>query len=205
MTGTFKLPIVATPQIKTDGTAPTDLTIVTGAAKTMVLDTPVYDDIIINAMNLRGGGTPPAYEAFISSIYGVAFKDNATDLVYGSFELPHTYKEGTDLEVHLHWSPSSTNTGDCVFIMKYAYALMGGAFTEELEKTFTQAGSGTALLNQYVSADSLIDGTTLKIGAIFLFALSRPTGDAFTGDAFLHQVGVHYEIDTMGSRQISSK
>jgi hypothetical protein len=89
--------------------------------------------------------------------------------------------------------------------MKYAYALMGGAFTSELEKTFTQAGSGTALLNQYVSANSLITGATLKIGAIFLFALSRPTGDAFTGDAFLHSVGVHYIVDSLGSRSISSK
>jgi hypothetical protein len=27
------------------------------------------------------------------------------------FEIPHTYREGSDLEVHLHWAPSSTNTG----------------------------------------------------------------------------------------------
>jgi len=38
-----------------------------------------------------------------------------------------------------------------------------------------------------------------------LFALSRPTGDAFTGDAFLHEVGVHYQRDTLGSRQMAIK
>jgi hypothetical protein len=166
-----------------------------------------YDDIIISAMNLRGGGTPPNYVQFQDSIYGTSFVDNATDIVYGSFEIPHTYKEGSDLEVHLHWSPSSVNTGRCDWVMKYTWANMNGVFGAEETLTFQQEGSGVINKSQYVSANVLIDGTSkdIKIGAIFAFALSRPTGDAFTGDAFLHSVGVHYQVDTMGSRQMSVK
>ena len=62
----------------------------------------VYNDIIINAGNLRGGGTPPSFLAFQNNIWQVCFQNSVSDIVYGSFELPHGYMEGTDLEVHLH-------------------------------------------------------------------------------------------------------
>ena len=178
----------------------------TGFAKA-VGDACAYDDIVIRAINLRAGATPPAYNTFQDSIQGVAFENLASDIVYGSFEIPHTYNEGSDLEVHLHWSPSSTNTGRCDWVMKYTYANMNGVFGAEETLTFQQEGSGVVNKNQYVSANVFIDGTAkaLKIGAVFLFALSRPTGDAFTGDAFLHEVGVHYQRDTLGSRQMAIK
>jgi hypothetical protein len=192
---------VGTSTIKTDTGTPTDLTITTGAQKTLVLTTPVYDDIVIQAYNLRGGASPPTYSAFTTNIYGSRFINANTDIVYGSFELPHSYKEGTDLEIHLHWSPSTTDTGDCVWSYVYSLANMNETFSAEATITMTQAGSGIVNRHQYVSGSTTISGSTLHIGAIVVFALSRPTGDGFTGDAFLHSVGCHYQIDTLGSRQ----
>jgi hypothetical protein len=198
--------ILKTAQIKTDTTAPTDLIITTGAEKTLALTTPVYDDIIIQASNLRVGTSPPAFVAFQNSIFGSSFVNDNSDIVYGSFEIPHGYKEGTDLEIHLHWSPSSTNTGNCVFNFAYTLAGMGSAtFGAEQTKTLTQAGSGTINRHQYMTGNTLISGVGVGIGTIIAFALSRPTGDAFSGDAFVHSIGIHYEIDTMGSRQRSAK
>lgn len=202
--GTFA--VVKTPQVKTDTLAATDLTITTGAEKTLVLASPVYEDIIIQGSNLRvSGTTPPTFDVFQDSIYGVKFTNAQTDIVYGSFEIPHSYKEGTDLEVHLHWSPSSTNTGDCVWSLKYSIAGMGGTFGGEATKTFTQAGSGVVNKHQYVSGNTVIAGAGVTIGSIIAFALSRPTGDSFTGDAFLHSIGIHYQQDTLGSRQMGTK
>lgn len=191
--------------VKTNAVEVTDLTVECGAEKTIVLANPVYSDLIISAANLRVGNSPPSFVAFQDSIYATSFINGNTDIVYGSFEIQHDYKEGTALEVHLHWSPSSTNTGNCVWSMKYSKAGMAGTFGAEESLTFTQAGSGTVNKHQYVSGNVLISGTGLTIGTVILFALSRPSGDAFTGDAFLHSVGVHYQIDTMGSRTISAK
>lgn len=192
-------------EIKTDAQAATDLTITTGTAKTLVLATPVYDDIIIGASNLKPGVGTPAFAQFIAPIYALKFLDNATNSVYGAFELPHSYKEGTALEVHVHWSPSSTNDGNCVWKFNWAVENMeGGAFVKGAEMTATDAGGGVALAHQYASF-STIAGTDRKIGDIICFELSRPTGDAFTGDAFLHSIGVHYQIDTLGSRQMAVK
>lgn len=205
-TGTFKFPIVATTQIKSNSDSAHDLSIVTGADKTILFDTPVYNDIIIQASNLRPSGTtPPAFVVFQDSIYALQFTNAQTDIVYGAFEIPHSYKEGTDLELHIHWSPSTTNTGNCVFNFAYTFAANGGTFGAEATKTLTQAGSGVVNKHQYVSANTLISGVGIGIGSIIAFALSRPTGDAFTGDAFLHSIGIHYRSDTLGSRLISSK
>jgi len=71
--------------------------------------------------------------------------------------------------------------------------------------TITQAGSGTINQHQLANTAAVISGSGIKVGAVCVFRLARPTGDAFTGDAFLHSVGVHYQIDTMGSRQITTK
>jgi hypothetical protein len=195
-----------TDEIKTDTTAATDLTITTGAAKTLVLDTTVYDDIIISASNLRGGVTAPAFAEFIAPVWALKFINGQTDTVYGSFEIPHTYKEGTALEVHVHWSPSSTNTEDCVWKFNAVVENMGsaGAFGAIPEMTATDAGGGVAFTHQYASFGT-IAGTGRRIGDIIAFELTRPAGDGFTGDAFLHSIGVHFQVDTMGSRQISSK
>ena len=195
-----------TSQIKTDTTAPTDLTITTGAAKTMVLGTPVYNDIIVSASNLKPGVGTPAFAEFIAPIWALKFLDNATNSVYGAFELPHSYKEGTALEVHVHWSPSSNDTGDCVWKFKSVVENMGsaGAFGALPDMTATQAGGGVPLAHQYASFGS-IPGTDRKIGDIIAFELSRPTGDAYTGGAFLHSIGVHYQSDTLGSRQMAVK
>lgn len=192
-------------EIKTNTIAPSDLILTTGDLKTIVLGTSTYEDIIINASNLRVGSTPPSFIPFQDSIYALSFSNNATDILYGSFEVPHSYKVNTPLEVHLHWSPSSTNTGNCNWIMKYSMAQMGGdVFGTEQTITFSQAGSGVINKHQYVSGNVTISGT-INIGTIVVFALSRPTGDSFTADAFLHSIGVHYEQDTLGSRQRSIK
>jgi hypothetical protein len=167
---------------------------------------PVYNDIIINATNLRPGGSAPAFKEFVTGIYQISFVNANTDIVYGSFEIPHGYKEGTDLEVHIHWSPSSTNTGNCVFNFDYSVANMStGVFGPAAQKTLTAAGSGVALQHQYSTGNTAIDGDDIKIGDVIVFALSRPAGDAFTGDAFLHSIGLHYECDTLGSRALSRK
>lgn len=191
--------------IKSHETDPADMQLVTGAQKTLVFNTPVYDDIIIYAANLRPGGTPPSFVAFQDSIYAISFINGSTDIVYGAFEIPHTYKEESDIEIHLHWSPSTTDTGSCDWLMKYTIAGMLGTFGAEQTLTFAQAGSGTVNKHQYVTANALIAGAGITIGTVIAFALSRPAGDGFSGDAFLHSVGAHYLRDTLGSRRMGVK
>ena len=52
-----------------------------------------------------------------------------------------------------------------------------------------------------------ITGTTFKIGDQFMFTLERvtATGDAYAGDALIATAGIHYKVNTLGSRTISAK
>jgi hypothetical protein len=198
---------IKTPSIKTDTVTPTDLTIVTGAEKTIVLNTPVYKDLIVYALNLRGGSTPPQFAIFQGNLYGQSFENNATDILYGCVEFQHDYKEGTDIEVHIHWSPSSTNTGNCRFTYEYTIANRNSAFSVDTTLTALQAGSGVVNQHQYLTMGT-ISGVGRKIGDMICFAIARTGSDAadtFTGNAFVHSIGIHYEVDTCGSRTRSAK
>jgi hypothetical protein len=49
--------------------------------------------------------------------------------------------------------------------------------------------------------------TALKIGDQLLFKLSRvaASADEYAGDALIATVGVHYQVDTLGSKNITAK
>ena len=52
-----------------------------------------------------------------------------------------------------------------------------------------------------------ITGTNFKIGDQLMFTLTRvaSTGDAYAGEALIATAGIHYEVDTVGSRNIIEK
>ena len=178
------------------------ITISSPNAKTIVLQPAVYDDMIMPALNLKVGVTPPTFAAFQNGVYGYSFIDGQSDELHGTCEIPHTYKEGTDLSVHVHWSPNSTNTGNCVWIFEYTKAnqnVKTFLATDTLTASIDIAGSGIINRHQYTPIGT-ISGAGIKVGDIIAFRIARPTGDSFTGNAFMHSIGMHYQIDTLGSR-----
>lgn len=167
----------------------------------------VYKDLIMPAANLRPGNTPPTWAAFVDSIYGYRFDAGVADELHGAVELQHDYKEGTDLVLHLHWSPTTTNTGNIVWGYAYTIADNGSAIPSQSAGTATPTAA-PGIINQHIRQNIVtISGSGLKIGAILAFRVYRQNGgtDTFTGNAFLHSIGVHYTCDTVGSRTITAK
>jgi hypothetical protein len=167
----------------------------------------VWNDIITNVANLRTGNTAPTFSAFTGGIYGLRFDVSKADEVHGSIEIPHDYKEGSDLVVHAHWSPTTTNTGNIVFGFEYSLAGDNSVFSVASNVTsIPTASPGT--VNKLIRQNLLtISGLGIKIGNIITFRFYRQNGgtDTYTGNAFVHSIGIHYECDTVGSRQITSK
>jgi len=211
--GTFIFPIVGTPQIKTDSTTPTDLTVVTGTDKTIVLDTPVYKDInIAGALLHSPASSNPGIDTFRdkngadTTIVTYAF--GIDEYLSGGFELQHDYKEGTDLVFHVHWQGIAAPTGIDNVQWRLTYILMRDEVV--LEPAVTIDSVDTAFDTQYENKRTdftAITGTSFKIGDQFMFNLYRvaATGDAYAGDALIETAGIHYQIDTIGSRTISAK
>lgn len=128
----------------------------------------------------------------------------------GAIEIPHDYKEGSDIYFHIHWqgiaAPSGTDYVKWQLI--YTVAAANGEETLDAATTITVE---TAFDTQYEfklsSSDPAITGTNFQMGDQFLFALERVAaiGDAYLGDALIATVGLHYECDTVGSRQMLTK
>jgi len=127
--------------------------------------------------------------------------------VSGSIEIPHDYKEGSDITFHVHWqgiaAPSETD------YVKWQCTYTVAQVNETLDAVSTTVGE-TAIDTQYDfkrTDCTAITGTNFNIGDQFLFTLERiaAAGDAYAGDALVATVGFHYECDTVGSRQINTK
>ncbi len=201
------------PEVKTDTSAPTDLTITTGAAKTLVLAEPVYKDINIAGYLLaKPASAAPGVDTFRSTggvdttIETLAFAED--EKVHGGFELQHDYKEGTDLTFHVHWQGIAAPSGTDNVQWRLNYIVSRDGVTLAAATSFDSPD--TAIDTQYrcYRTDfAAITGTNFKIGDQFMFTLTRvaATGDAYAGDALIQTAGIHYQTDTLGSRTISAK
>lgn len=167
----------------------------------------VYKDINIGSINLGMGASAPDLVAYNgTSIVMRAFDGNVTtEQLYGSTELQHDYKEGTDIVAHIHWCPTDTGTGNVIWYMDYVI-LENSVASAVTPISVTVPASGVAWKETRADIDT-ISGAGLKIGAQIAFRLYRvPTGsDTYAGDAMVFTIGFHYQIDTIGSRGITDK
>jgi hypothetical protein len=161
----------------------------------------VSDDLSISAHVLRAGATPPTWTPYNGTLYAPEFINAATTDLHGSFELLHDYMDGTDFEFHIHWSPSTTNTGNVKWGLDYSISNMEAVWPAPTTVTITPAAIGVIRHHQYTTI-SIISGVGLTKGATIDFRIYRLGGDGadtFTGSAFLHDVGLHYFKDKLGA------
>jgi hypothetical protein len=191
--------------IKTDGSSARDLTITTGAVKTLVLSTPVYDDMTVSMANAKTpAANAPNWVAYKGSEIP-AFSKSATNVLYFTAQLPHTYKEGTDLEFHIHITYPDAGAGNSVWYFTYSWANIDGAFPGA-------SNSGNIVVPTHSTADfhdmaqivTTISGAGKTVSSILLCSISRIGGngsDDYDNVVYLVAGDFHYQKDTLGSRQ----
>jgi len=197
----------------TDVVAASDFVVDCGANKTIELAEVVWKDINVGAAQLsRPAASQPSEGNFIdeagadTGITTLAY--SIGDKASGSFELQHDYKNGSDLTFHVHWE--GIVVPDLIEYVQWrlTYTLMRDGSTLDAVTTFDSPDAGIDLRYKAIRSDfAAITGTNYLIGDQFLFTLERvsATGDDYPGDALVATIGVHYQVDTMGSRQILVK
>lgn len=170
-----------------------------------------WDDIITPGFALGTGNAAPALVSFAPvpnmRIYGFSGSNTTPDELFAFFELPHGYKEGSDLLPHVHWIPNDNNVANVKWQIAYAIAPVDGKFTVTGTSTGTEAtvDNTTHLLT---SLAPVIPGLNLKIGSVIacrLFRDATDPDDTYTGLANLLSFGIHYQVDTLGSRSVGTK
>ncbi len=192
--------------INTSLIAPSDLNITCGVNKTLILTETVWDDMQIPGLSTERGSAAPDLVAFLGAggLKELGFDGNNTmEEVHFTVELPHSYKEGTDIHWHVHWSPTTTNAGNVKWQLEYSWANENATHPASTTISVIDASSTTAF-DHLETVDTAITGTGKKISSVIVCRLFRDPSDdsdTYPDDATLCQVDFHIEKDTIGSRQ----
>jgi len=180
-------------------------------------DATVWNDFVV-PVQVASRSTVPGTTAPNELAYkgGVVYEfiDGADRTCYFTIQLPHTYKEGTDIVFHIHWSIDTSGAGAGAENVEWDYSYSASSPTSDHSESWPAPTTGTQTVDvQSVTADDhvlsnivTITGTNFKISEVIIMSLTR-TGstDSYGGHALLVSADVHHEIDTVGSRQITTK
>ena len=182
------------------------------------VDLTVWDDLLtpLSAVILGGGITDPTFATFLGGVRAYSFSDQAQAVneqeVFFSAQLPHSYKEGTDIFSHVHWSPSTTAAGTVRWGLEYTWQIYGdGANVVFASPTIIYAELSTnSTAHEHLLAEfPAIDGAGKTISSILicrLFRNSSHANDTYNGDsAFALEHDFHFEKNTDGSRTLLTK
>ena len=174
----------------------------------------VWKDINIGAGTLSGPpGLQPGIVNFVDEVgadtgiatYGLAVGEGLS----GLFEIQHDYKEGSDITFHVHWQGIAVPSGTDKVQFQLTYTITSEETAETLDAVtiITAESDFDTQYESITTSFTTITGTNLEIGDQFLFTLERiaASADEYGGEALLQTVGIHYEIDTVGSRTITAK
>jgi len=131
----------------------------------------------------------------------------ATNELHGSLTLNHTYKEGTDIYLHVHWYPTTAAAGNVKWQIEYFASTTGYVYATDTVSVVS-AATGTAWEQIMETFLTPIPGTDFDIGTQINFRIFRDSSDAddtYTDDAALGAVGVYHQVNTMGSKQMGTK
>jgi hypothetical protein len=189
----------------------------------MVGNATVWTDLMVYPdATTRGGSNAPVWggaspAAFKKNAGGTSqgvflwmFSATVEQELYFTVQIPHSYKLGTTLYPHVHWTTATgTPSGtDVVWGLEYSVISIAGSFPTTTTLTAnsvisliaTPSGTGQHL----ITALGTISGSGLGISSILVCRLYRAAtngSDTFANETGLLGFDIHYEQDTQGSRQ----
>jgi hypothetical protein len=170
-------------------------------------DATVWVDLNFGGASLRGATAPDFIALNGGNIQVRGFDGvNTTEELFGQVEMNHYWKEGSTIYPHLHWMPSTAAAGNVNWQLDYNIIADDATPAGETNINTVVATPEVAWQGVFTGLPS-IDMSGYGIGTQFAFRLFRdPTdSDTYGADAALLTFGLHIEVDTIGSRQITTK
>lgn len=170
-----------------------------------LLEDTVWEDLRFPATRLRQGATlkPDFNETEVT----IDFDDSSDETTYIIAQLPHAWKQGSEIRPHIHWIQNQNL--NIPWSLQYRIQTNGAATTvpwttitlDQQAYTYTSGD-----LNQINYSSTNIDMTGCTLSCIIQFKLARDVSeDVYTGDAQVYEFDLHYQIDTLGSQDEFSK
>jgi hypothetical protein len=180
-------------------------------------DATVWDDLMVYPdATSRGSNNPPTFTLLKSSasqgVWIWGFSNSTEQEVFFTVQIPHKYKQGSDLHPHVHWTTFDGNSAptrtNVVWGLEYTVVKIGGTFGTTSTITGNTVIPGIASVSgtsqHLITSLGTISGTNLEISTVLVCRLFRKVADAsdtYSSSAGLLGFDIHYEIDTEGSRE----
>jgi len=174
-----------------------------------------YDDLPpVPILISRLGATAPTLATFKGNVQ--AYRFGVNDYVEGATEVTHKYKQGADIDIHIHWATNGSEGSEKAVKWQLEYTVSnadGSApFTSAFGNTVTVSAetaipASTADRSHIITPLGTITGTNIIIGAYMVWRLTRiaAAGTAPAAGPFAVALGFHVEQDTTGSRTTYTK
>lgn len=193
--------------LKTDEVAASDLQLTTGAAKTLLLNTPVFEDLNFDPTSSGGPAATRPDDVTINGVFHKEFTSANNQLCGAVQEIPHSYKLSGTLYPHIHIflkGGESAGTTGVTFTLYWELRQSTGTTSGSVPLAATSVQLGTtAGANKFDIYDATGFSGSAELGGQLAVTIARTAGDA--GDVVVTTYGVHYASDTIGSRQLAAK
>jgi len=152
----------------------------------------------------------PSWEAFTTNTYEYAFDVDEYAYLMAN-EVPHSWKEGTAANVHLHvtnktaqnTAPNGDTNQYAKFTIYIAYADVDEVWQETSVTAELTIPTGTSALTNFYLDMGDLTLTNYLVGVHIKCTVKRIAatgGTEYADSVFISQVGMHLEEDTVGSR-----
>ena len=167
-----------------------------------------WDDLRFPASAVRFGGAAPASEQAYRGGLVASFASTPDQYIYFNAQMPHQWKEGTDIHPHIHWVLPVSGAGggaeNVKWDLTYSWANIDSVFPVESSQTVTVDVQNDVIHDHmFDDVGAAISGTGKTFSSMLICSLKRDVSVAndYASAAYLVEFDFHYEIDTMGSRQ----
>lgn len=176
-----------------------------------------WDDlrIVPSAFDFAGSADPNLV-SWQPSGGGATFKAwefTTSDEAFFLCQLPHSWRLGSDLKAHIHWTPGARGTAEAdktvAWKLDISAASIGAVFPASSTLDLTDTCTGTNHLHE-ISPSVTLSGAGLGLSAMLMCRIYRHTGDSWATNTagncpILLEVDFHYEVDAFGSDSELSK
>ncbi len=179
-----------------------DLKVPIGSVKTGGVKNPTFEQLLDDGGSSRG--------VYVFTFSNDALAANEEELFFVA-QMPHHWKEESSIIAHVHWVPTTNDSGVVRWGLEYSITNIRGSSVLFPSTTIISDNSPTVNndLNMHVrTVIGTIDMTGQKMSTMLLcrvFRNSSHVDDTYNADAALLEIDFHHLIDSLGSDQELSK
>lgn len=161
-----------------------------------------WDDLTADlASGKVAGSNVPAWSQFRNGIYAYEFSATVLKEIWITFHVNHNYKDGTNVYPHIHWSPTTTDTGVVRWGFEYTVAkghdqqAFPATQTVYVEHTVSSNKQYQHIISEVVDGDAF---SAFEPDSLILMRIFRDGGhanDTFPAAVHAFTADIHFQGD----------